>query len=30
MPANVVTQIRKVWAEQIKDASGKPIFAMAH
>jgi phosphate transport system substrate-binding protein len=30
MPANVVTQIRKVWSEQIKDASGKPIFAMAH
>jgi phosphate transport system substrate-binding protein len=30
MPANVVTQIRKVWSEQIKDAGGKPIFAMAH
>jgi phosphate transport system substrate-binding protein len=26
MPANVVTAIRKVWSEGIKDASGKPIF----
>ena len=30
MPANVVAQIRKVWSDQIKDASGKPIYAMAH
>jgi hypothetical protein len=30
MPANVVTKIKKVWSEQIKDASGKPIFAGAH
>jgi phosphate transport system substrate-binding protein len=29
MPANVVDEIRKVWSEQIKDASGKPVFAMA-
>jgi phosphate transport system substrate-binding protein len=30
MPAPVVTAIQKVWAAQIKDASGKPIYAMAH
>jgi phosphate transport system substrate-binding protein len=30
MPANVVTAVRKVWAAQIKDASGKPIFAMSN
>jgi phosphate transport system substrate-binding protein len=30
MPASVVTTIQKVWATQIKDASGKPIYAMAH
>ena len=28
MPANVVTDIEKSWATDIKDASGKPIFAM--
>ena len=30
MPATVVTAIQKVWAAQIKDASGKPIYAMGH
>ncbi len=30
MPANVVTSIEKVWATEIKDASGKPLFAMTH
>jgi phosphate transport system substrate-binding protein len=30
MPKTVVTEIQKVWATEIKDASGKPIFAMAH
>ena len=25
MPASVVTQIKKTWAEEIKDASGKPL-----
>jgi phosphate transport system substrate-binding protein len=29
MPANVVTAIKKTWAAEIKDASGKPLFAMA-
>jgi phosphate transport system substrate-binding protein len=29
MPANVVTAIKKVWATQVKDASGKPLHAMA-
>ena len=27
MPANVVTAIAKLWATQIKDASGKPVYA---
>jgi hypothetical protein len=27
MPPNVVTAIEKLWASEIKDASGKPIFA---
>ena len=26
MPANVVASIQKVWAGQVKDASGKPVF----
>jgi hypothetical protein len=26
----VVAEIEKVWATQIKDASGKPIFVEAH
>ena len=26
MPDNVVTAIQKVWAAEIKDASGKPLF----
>jgi phosphate transport system substrate-binding protein len=30
MPANVVSTIEHVWATQIKDASGKPIYAAAH
>ena len=30
MPPNVVTAIQKVWAAEIKDASGKPLYAMAH
>ncbi len=30
MPANVVADIQKTWASEIKDASGKPVFAMAH
>jgi phosphate transport system substrate-binding protein len=30
MPAKVVSEIEKVWATQIKDASGKPIYTMAH
>ncbi len=27
MPDNVVSDIEKTWAADIKDASGKPIFA---
>jgi phosphate transport system substrate-binding protein len=30
MPAKVVAEIQKVWATQIKDPSGKPIFALAN
>jgi phosphate transport system substrate-binding protein len=30
MPAKVVGEIQKMWATQIKDASGKPLYAMAH
>ena len=26
MPDNVVTAIQKVWAAEIKDAAGKPLF----
>ena len=29
MPANVVTLIQQLWASEIKDASGKPIFALS-
>jgi len=30
MPANVVADIQKYWMTEIKDASGKPIFAMTN
>ena len=30
MPSKVVTTIQKVWASQIKDAGGKPLFTAAH
>jgi phosphate transport system substrate-binding protein len=30
MPKNVIPVIQKVWSTQIKDASGKPIFAMSN
>jgi phosphate transport system substrate-binding protein len=30
MPASVVSAIKKVWSSQIKDASGKPIYAMSN
>lgn len=30
MPANVVTAIRRVWATQIKDATGKPLYAVSN
>jgi phosphate transport system substrate-binding protein len=30
MPKNVVSEIEKVWANEIKDASGKPIYTMTH
>jgi len=29
MPESVVASVRKVWAEQIKDASGKPLHTAA-
>ncbi len=30
MPANVVKDIEKYWKSEIKDASGKPVFAMTN
>src|SRR5262245_61798205 len=30
MPAGVVTDVQKMWAGEIKDASGKPLFALTH
>ena len=30
MPANVVTDIKTMWATDIKDSSGKPLFAATH
>ena len=30
MPANVVGAVRKVWASEIKDAGGKPIFVLSN
>ena len=30
MPSKVVESIKKTWASEVKDASGKPLFAMAH
>ena len=30
MPANVVTDIKSMWATDIKDSSGKPLFAATH
>ncbi|MGI8526462.1 MAG: phosphate ABC transporter substrate-binding protein PstS [Pseudolabrys sp.] len=30
MPADVVADIEKMWATDIKDASGKPVFAMTN
>jgi phosphate transport system substrate-binding protein len=30
MPTNVVSAIEHVWATQVKDASGKPIYLAAH
>ncbi|MBS0520379.1 MAG: phosphate ABC transporter substrate-binding protein PstS [Proteobacteria bacterium] len=30
MPANVVSDIEKMWASDIKDSSGKPVFTLTH
>jgi hypothetical protein len=30
MPAPVVAAIKKLWATDIKDSSGKPIYAMSN
>jgi phosphate transport system substrate-binding protein len=30
MPAKVVSSVEQTWASQIKDASGKPLFAVSH
>jgi hypothetical protein len=30
MPANVVNDIEQYWKSEIKDATGKPVFAMTN
>jgi phosphate transport system substrate-binding protein len=30
MPKNVVDSVKKTWADDVKDASGKPLYAMSH
>jgi phosphate transport system substrate-binding protein len=30
MPKNVVDSVKKTWGSEVKDASGKPLYAMAH
>jgi phosphate transport system substrate-binding protein len=30
MPSSVITSVEKVWSAQIKDASGKPLFAVTN
>jgi phosphate transport system substrate-binding protein len=30
MPKAVVDSVKKTWTDEVKDASGKPLFAMAH
>ena len=30
MPANVVSDIQKMWAAEVKDDSGKPLFSLTH
>jgi phosphate transport system substrate-binding protein len=30
MPANVIKDVEKSWTDEIKDASGKPVFAMTN
>jgi hypothetical protein len=30
MPNSAAASVEKVWAAQIKDASGKPLYAAAH
>jgi len=30
MPEKVVSAIHKIWATEIREASGKPLFANSH
>ena len=30
MPVNVVGDIQKMWASEIKDSGGKPLFTLTH
>jgi phosphate transport system substrate-binding protein len=30
MPGNVVNAVHRLWASEIKDAGGKPIFALSN
>ena len=29
LPKNLITEIEKVWASKIRDASGKPLYSLA-
>jgi phosphate transport system substrate-binding protein len=30
MPANVVSSVKKTWANDVKDAAGKPLYVASH
>jgi hypothetical protein len=30
MPTNVVSSVEQTWGKDIKDAGGKPLFAVSH
>jgi hypothetical protein len=30
MPKSVADNVKKTWADEVKDASGKPLYAMSH
>ena len=30
MAKNAADSVKKTWADEVKDASGKPLYAMSH